>query len=274
MKKLLLLSFFACLFAITSYAQPTSCVPDEMYRDSTFGVYPAPLSANNPDGGIPITACINMPWDFAITVKIPEEVVLQGTPVTLFSVEVALEGAVSGLPDGLTYSCNPPDCIFEPTDTLGCINVYGTTTGPAGQYDVTIATNIKSSFLPTGFPVVLPSNIIAGAEGNYFINVVDETDPDCFVSNVDELLGEKFQVRNLPNPFGAFTNVEIRAEQNDELEFRVYDVFGKLLHSRDVEVFTGKNTFQFDGSNLENGVYIYTIGKDGALISDKMIVNR
>lgn len=274
MKKFILFSFFACVFAITSNAQATSCVPDEMYRDSSFGVYPAPLSASNPDGGIPITACQNMAWDFAITVKIPEEVVLQGTPVTLFSVEVAETGAVSGLPTGFSYSCNPPDCIFEPSDTLGCINVYGTTSDPVGMYDVTIATNIKSSFLPTGFPVTLPSNLIAGAEGNYFINVVDENDPDCFVSNIDELLAEKFHVRNLPNPFGAFTNIEIRADENDELEFRVFDVYGKLLHSRSVEVFTGMNTFQFDGSDLENGVYIYTLGKNGALISDKMIVNR
>ena len=88
------------------------------------------------------------------------------------------------------------------------------------------------------------------------------------------MLAEKFHVRNLPNPFGAFTNIEILAEENDALEFRVFDVYGKLLHSRSVEVFTGKNTFQFDGSDLANGVYIYTLGKNGALISDKMIVNR
>lgn len=274
MKKFILFSFFACVFTITSNAQATSCVPDVLYQDSVFGVYPPPLSAGNPDGGIPISACRNMAWDYSITVKIPEEVVLQGTTVTLFSVEVATTGAVSNLPTGFSYSCNPPDCIFEPADTLGCINLYGVTSDTVGIYDVTIATNIKSSFLPTGFPVTLPSNLIDGAEGNYFLNVVDENDPDCFVSNVDVLLAEKFQVRNLPNPFGAFTNIEIRAEQNDELEFRVYDVYGKLLHSRSVDVFTGMNTFQFDGSNLENGVYIYTIGKDGALISDKMIVNR
>ena len=274
MKKFILFSFFACVFTITSYAQATSCTPNEMYRDSAFGVYPPPLSVNFPTGGIPISACRNQPWDFAITVKIPEEVVLQGTPVTLFSVEVAETGAVSGLPTGFTYSCNPPDCIFEPSDTLGCINIYGITADTVGQYDITIATNIKSSFLPTGFPVTLPSNLIAGAEGNYFINVVDEGDPDCFTSNVDELLAEKFQVRNLPNPFGAFTNFEIRAEENDELEFQIYDVYGKLIHHRNIEVFAGENTFQFDGSNLANGVYIYTLGKDGALISDKMIVNR
>lgn len=274
MKKILLITFFACLYVVTISAQATSCVPDELYRDSVFGVYPPPINAANPDGGIPITACQNMPWDYAITVKIPEEVVLQGTPVTLFSVEVELTGAVTGLPAGLTYSCNPPDCIFEPSDTLGCINIYGTPTDAVGQYDVLISTNIKSSFLPAGFPVTLPSNLIAGAEGNYFINIVDENDPDCFVSDVDELLAEKFRVRNLPNPFGAFTNIEINAEESDELEFRVYDVYGKLIYSQDVAVYTGKNSFQFDGSDLTNGVYIYTIGKDGALISDKMIVNR
>ena len=274
MKKILLFSFFACFYAVTMNAQATSCVPDELYRDSVFGVYPPPLSASNPDGGIQTSACRNMPWDYAITVKIPEEVVLQGTPVTLFSVDVAVTGAVSGLPTGFEYSCNPPDCIFEPSDTLACINVYGTTSDPVGDYDITIATNIKSSFLPAGFPVTLPSNLIAGAEGNYIIKVSDENNPDCFVSNVDELLAEKFQVRNLPNPFGAFTNIEIVAEQNDELEFRVFDVYGKLLHSQDIAVYTGNNSFQFDGSDLANGVYIYTLGKDGSLISDKMIVNR
>ena len=102
----------------------------------------------------------------------------------------------------------------------------------------------------------------------------DRDNVNCFVSNVDELLAEKFQIRNLPNPFGSFTNVEIRAEQDDNLQFRVFDIFGKELHHQNVQVFAGKNTFEFDGSNLVNGVYIYTIGKDGALISDKMIVNR
>ena len=274
MKKFILFSFFACLFAVTSNAQATTCVPNEMYRDSSFGVFPPPISVMNPDGGIPVSACQNMPWDFALTIRIPEEVVLQGTSVALFSIEIAETGAVAGLPTGFSYSCNPPDCIFEPSDTIACVNVFGITADPVGEYDLQIATNIKSSFLPTGFPVTLPSPLIAGAEGNYIIEVVGVNNPDCFVSNIDELLAEKFQVRNLPNPFGAFTNIEIRAEQNDELEFKVYDVFGKLIHSRSIEVFTGQNTFEYDGSNLENGVYIYTIGKDGALVSDKMIVNR
>jgi hypothetical protein len=274
MKKLLLLVFFAMIGLSQTNAQWGTCEPNALYQDSTFGVYPPPLSSNNPDGGIVEKACVNSDFFFIWTVKIPDMIETTILNINVDSIIIEAEGAILNIPAGMTYAMNPIEGVFTPEDSLACITLFGTPT-IAGTYDLKIVMTVYSQDLAIfggSQTFELPSNLLPGAEGNYFLEVLPNGDPSCFV-DTDDLLAESFSIRNLPNPFSDFTNIEIVA-YSDDLTFRVFDLVGNEIHRAVISVNEGLNNHEFDGSRLANGIYLYTIEKEGALVSEKMIINR
>lgn len=284
MKKLLLLSLFSFFFFTHTDAQWGGCDPDLIYADSSFGVYPPPLNTANPDGGITEKACVGESFSFVWTIKIPETVETSVGTVTLDSIIVTTTGAVtdgnSNPPTqvpGMGYVMNPTDGVFTPDDSLACIIFYGIPT-VEGTYDMKIRATIFSSD-PILIPFMgmitfnLPDPLLPGGEGNYFFQVLPTGSSDC-TTNTDDLLASSFSIKNQPNPFSDFTNIEIVAEYSDELNFRVYDMIGKEMHHEVLQVNEGVNNFEFDGSRLSNGIYMYTIEKNGAFVTEKMVINR
>ena len=69
--------------------------------------------------------------------------------------------------------------------------------------------------------------------------------------------------------FSNFISIFVR-----DLIFRVFDLVGNEVHREVISINEGLNNHEFDGSRLANGIYMYTLEKDGALVSDKMIINR
>jgi len=277
MKKLLLFSLFSFFLMNFTSAQSNGCVPNVQYQDSTFGVYPAPYNVDsNPDGGIQEKACVNTPYYFTWTIKIPESVTIACFTATIDSIIVEETGAIVDLPAGMEYSFNPAQGVFVPADSLACITIFGSPE-VANTYDLKIAMTIYSQdLILIGNPqvVTLPDPLFPQADGNYYLEVIDEGSPDCFVDSADDLLAESFSIRNLPNPFSNHTYVEIVAEYSDDLIFRVFDLVGNEVHREVISINEGLNNHEFDGSRLANGIYMYTLEKDGALVSDKMIINR
>lgn len=259
----------------TTSAQSGGCTPDVLYQDSTFGVYPAPLNVDtNPDGGITTQACLNSPYYFTWTVRIPETITIGGFAFPIDSIQVEPTGAIVNLPPGMDYSFNPEIGIFKPADSLACITIFGSPT-MEGTFDLKITMKIYSPLSPTGpQTITLPDPTFPETDGNYFLNVLPEGSPDCFIVASDDLLAESFSIRNLPNPFSDYTNIEIVADRSENLIFRVFDLVGNEIHRETISVTQGINNHEFDGGRLANGIYMYTIEKDGALVSEKMIINR
>lgn len=272
MKRLLLLSLFSFLSFIQINAQFGSCTPLQSIADSTFGVYPPPLNAANPDGGIPTKACLNSPYFFTLTLRIPESIDVGALTIDVDSVVVNTTGAVNNLPPGMSYAMNPTSGVFLPSDSIACITIYGEPS-VVDSFDLAIVVKLFGPLAPGGQELTLPGPIPPEAEGLYRLYVLDEGSTECFV-NTDDILAESFAIENTPNPFTNFTNIKITAERSDDLNFSVFDLTGKEIHREAIRVNTGVNNFEFDGSHLSNGIYIYSIEKDGALISDKMVINR
>ncbi|MBK7303479.1 MAG: hypothetical protein IPI90_09535 [Saprospiraceae bacterium] len=59
-------------------------------------------------------------FEFNLTVKISDTVTIPGVPipVNLNNAKIATKDAISGLPKGITYECNPPDCVFLKTQLV------------------------------------------------------------------------------------------------------------------------------------------------------------
>lgn len=269
MKKAIL--FFFASFVVT-LVSAQSCVPDSLYRDSAVGVYPLPFTDDRPDGGIQIPACINEPYEFVITVKVPPNVTVGGFQLQIDSVSVETTGAVQNLPEGMSYACNPPTCTLVPEDTLSCIVLFGTPTNPAdvGIKDITVNATVHTNIISQ--PIVLPDNTgqFPGADGNYFLEVREEG--ECTVTNTRDYLNQQISLANSPNPFGYETMIEVTSLSREELTFEVFDLVGKRVHTEKVTIIAGTNRIPFDGSQLENGIYHYSFSNGTSRVSNKMVV--
>ncbi len=275
-----------CLISIFSVnalkAQTAPCQPDPLYKDSLAGVYPLPYDAvNYPTGGVNKPACIGKPYSLVFTVKVTDSVTVkfsgQNIAIPVDSVSVEKTGAISGLPTGLSYACNPPNCIFKKR-TSGCVVVAGT---PAASnaikiYPLAIAGRFHSDYFViltqnNYYDVTFPSTLFPG---KYDLSLLAANDAKCTASATNDLTDEITSVRNYPNPFSGHTEIRIESKVSGQFSFEVYDLVGKKVGQQPLSIQVGLNTFGFDADELPNGIYTYTISKGTRLVSNKFVVNR
>ncbi len=268
MKQLLLLAFF--LFFISSQMEAQICEPDQMYADSAFGIYPPPYDPVTMTGGIDESACINQPYSFQLTFKIPETIDIPSPPVTATVESIEVVGLI-GAPEGLTYACNPPDCVFTPDDVLGCLVIYGTATdaNAPGPYELTLEGTVYNNVIDVSFDQLFT---LLGTD-NYEMTLEEEGSGTCFTS-VEEALNDNMTIKTAPNPFSAFTYVTIKSELAETLQFRVVNLLGELVHAEQIAVTSGDNVIEFDGSQLANGVYQFSFSNGADALTQKVVLQK
>lgn len=161
MKRIATLSLFAIAFLTfqieTVSAQCPGCVIDMQCGVGISPVEPTLCPAALPNGsqGVPYeeSATFFMPRDF-VDAASGQSVTLNGITVT----------GVTGMPQGLTYTCNVPTCAYvvtnDPVTQRGCFTICGIPTVP-GNYNVVIAvvanviTPIGTINQPTSFSIPL-----------------------------------------------------------------------------------------------------------------------
>ncbi|MFZ4544972.1 MAG: T9SS type A sorting domain-containing protein [Saprospiraceae bacterium] len=276
MKKILFLLCFVLMSTINLLAQ---CVPNQQYKDSTFGVYPKPYQAQtNPNGGIKESACIGKPYKTVLTAKVPDSIAvpqLGGLRIPMDSIKLDKKSAttVQGLPVGLSYACNPPNCVFA-AKSLGCVTVFGTASSAnaAGDFDIKIElTAYATTFLgPFSTKITYPDPGLA--PGKYTIKLEGATSTTCFVSDVNEKSENVINISASPNPTNDFTAIKFYALEASDFDFVVSNVAGKIVHKENRNVNQGLNTMQFDASALEAGIYIYYVGNAKGKAAGRLVV--
>ena len=225
-----------CFFVSALSAQTLNCVPNVQYKDSTSGVYPPPFDpVAYPKGGIDKPACIGKPYDFVFTIKVDSVIKVFGTSIRLDSVVLAKTGAVSNLPTGITYFCNPPSCVFVKKST-GCAILKGTTTGPAGDYDLIITGKAHVELFPAQ-DITFPGAI---ASGKYTLKVVPANNSACTTSTVfaaDEIAS----MTNAPNPAQLSTVINIESATSGVYDFSVSNVMGQTVFNTHLSIQAGSN---------------------------------
>jgi len=91
---------------------------------------------------------------------------------------------------------------------------------------------------------------------------------------------EKFETpiqsvsQNYPNPFKNQTNIDVRIEKTSSLSIEIKTILGQLVYKHHAgQVQPGTHIFTIDGSNLQAGIYLYTIKTPQQSVTRKMIVN-
>lgn len=270
MKRNLLFPLFVLLvFSVRAQV----CIPnDSVFPPDTTGIYPPPYDSTLMTGGIPESACINEYYESVFTFKVGDTITFNGFQVPLIKISLNPTGAVSGLPPGLTYACNPPTCVFE-ANTSGCAVVYGTVQAgtPPGEYILLINATITLPVfgdIPQTFPGALFPN------SSYSIEVLPEGTPGCFVLNTTLPEGDDIAVSASPNPADGIVNLQVTSRISDEIDLCIFDLTGRLIEHRAVQIHQGENHFTTDFSGYAPGMYLYSFGRGKEGHTGKIVVSR
>jgi len=142
------------------------------------------------------------------------------------------------------YNADDETFTVPMVNAVSLEDFYGNTTASADAIEVHYVTGIT-------FPAIVPIPI-----------------------GVDELSGmSNFKVsQNLPNPTTGITTIEISSETVAPVTIEVLNLTGQVVHTTDAGVINGNMSATIDVSNLEAGVYIYTVIIADERVSKRMIV--
>lgn len=278
--KRLLLAIFTLVFAVSLNVQAQNCMPDPIFADTTAGVYPLPDPVGSPTSSLN-PGCINLEYDQLFTAVVPDSISTEfnGLPITAELISVTVD-TILGLPAGLVYACEPPDCGFLQNST-GCLLFSGVPT-EAGDFLPVVQTTVIADI---GAQIVLPVNFPSQGEpgeveifpGEYKVTIHPEGSGEaaCIVDNVNDALEAVLGVQqNVPNPFSRTTSITIDSKESGAFDFKVYSVIGELVHSEVLTLSTGQNIFEFDGADLNSGMYFYAVGQGNAIVTKRMVVSK
>ncbi|HMW39481.1 MAG: T9SS type A sorting domain-containing protein [Saprospiraceae bacterium] len=249
---------FFLLLCFFSTANAQNCVPDSTYRDSSAGVYPRPVIPGGTGKGIDKKACINKPYEFVFTVTIPDTLTIPGIPflINLNFAKIDTTGAISNLPKGITYACNPPNCTY-PKKTLGCLILKGTPTSDnlPGNYKPVIKLTIGSLLgnLQIDYPgVQFP--------GEYILELLDQ---NCLIATKDiHIVNDQFY----PNPTEGWIN----SREDDISDLRLTDPLGRLIS---FQKSTTDSKFLLP-ENLNDGFYLLSWKSRNKNYIQKILLQR
>jgi hypothetical protein len=79
-----------------------------------------------------------------------------------------------------------------------------------------------------------------------------------------------------PNPTSGQSNVTFTVAEEGTTTLEVYDMSGRMLDALFNGVAQANNDyrFQFDGSTLPNGVYIYRLTTEKEMVNEKFMIAR
>ena len=273
MKKTLLFALLVCSVFNIAQAQVPVCKRDSLVLlDTSAIVSPLPYLPTNPVYRLN-EACIGQPYKQYVTVEVPQTITLSGITAGLVSASLPTTGGVTNLPGGLTYACDPPNCVFN-VGTLGCIVLYGTPNAPSASLPDTLDLKIKASVITTlaafPFPIDIPGPAVPG---NFYL-IVKPAGSVCAVSPTFDPSTQIESMKNTPNPFSGQTLIEVEALESGDFRFEVFDLLGQRVHANTVRLETGTNRFHFDAGSLANGTYLYSLSNGIGRAAKRMVVSR
>ena len=175
---------------------------------------------------------------------------------TVISISYIVIDSVKNLPPGIDYFPNA-DILFA--DTAYCAQITGTP-NQIGNFAlhiyITPYIEISGDFYP-GPQVVDDTSIV--------ITVVD-------VLGIEAKQMTEFQLfQNVPNPFSDITRLAYYAPVNDRIELCVYNILGVQVHQESNYVLPGEHYFEFNGSELQCGTYLYRVKTRDGYYTGKLV---
>lgn len=251
MMRTLLLATLAAA-SINAFSQ---CIPNQLYADSIFGVWPDTTENFAP-------GMVGVFYSDTLNLLVPTDAGLVNPTFSGFVIDSVRMNQLTGLPAGLGVACNSQTgapCTYL-ANQLGCGLIEGTPT-EIGTFPIVIETTVYAQFFGT--------QAIPYSFSGYSITIADNT--AAVENNGPVKLG---RVQNAPNPFADRTMIEFGLSRASTAKIQVFNLVGEKLWSRTVQAKAGMNRVPFEVNELENGIYIYHVEAAGTTYTGRMMVNR
>jgi len=98
-----------------------------------------------------------------------------------------------------------------------------------------------------------------------------DLDPSTGVSDISATQGISVS-QNQPNPFNGTTTIEISSNTTAHAMIEVSNIMGQTVYTMDAGTINGSKKVDLNVSNLESGVYFYTVTIGNESVSKKMII--
>lgn len=197
------------------------------------------------------------PYEVVLTVIPPSGFEFEGNQLSIAYIEI---DSVLNFPPGITYS---PSAGRFYADTAYCVLISGTPT-QTGTFPLNLYV--------TPYIEVPLFGIIKGPQ------TIDSTSVVLTVDNVTSSefpIAEQFEVfQNVPNPFSQSTRIGFHTPTRDNIKLRVYSIIGELIYEESRQVLPGEHFFNFDGSGLLAGSYLYLVTSSSSHQAKKLIKSR
>lgn len=237
-----------------------SCVFDYTWLAlGKSGVYPD--SATNF-----VSGTVGVPYVQHVTVKVPFDTVatIFGSTSTFHFDHIDLQTNITnpvnyGLPPGLALSGTPSNLKFPGNDT-SCMIIQGT---PTTQGSYTLSFTLKTYM--TEFPGI---SVNTQTITYYIINIAPAT------SVATNTTFNFLVAQNSPNPVKDNTAIRFTMPNDGKVKLNVFNVAGQKVAEKEINAARGENSYDFDASQLENGVYLYTVEMNQQKQCRRMVVAR
>lgn len=187
------------------------------------------FSGYNIKKGIADSLCLHIPLEYSFAVKIPKGIS-----------DIPIGKSLQHLPATLKYSCFPVDCHFKQNET-GCITLKGKLDENYG-YDV-----LKMR-------LDIPDSMNFGLnEFGFFVRSISST--ACKTSSIHSLGATRLKINAFPNPFTDYLQIHILTELSGIFDLRLYDINGRMVERRRINLNPGNNRFEFPTKDIPFGVY-------------------
>ena len=78
--------------------------------------------------------------------------------------------------------------------------------------------------------------------------------------------------QNKPNPFNSGTVISFEIPQKANVQFRIVDLFGRIIQDREVKAIKGLNQIKINSKDLSTGLYFYEIEYKSKVKRLKMMI--
>ena len=270
--KRILLSLTALILVISAAAQ---CTPDYDFGDDTFPVYPNPTAGEQFAEGV-----LNEPYTDVLHVLVPSngsELVELLPPefvdfagfidvdsLALISVKVLVNDVNVDISEiGLEALCNnngdsPNACHFL-GGTQYCAALSGTP-NTAGEFPMSVEVALY-------FDLFDSAQELPYTFEDYTLIINETSDSVSELAQVEIGVGQ-----NTPNPASGVTRIEYSLSQPSPVQFKVTNLLGEVVHEEQLSGRRGANTVRFDASELNAGIYLYSVASGQAKTTKRMIV--
>lgn len=249
MKKSLVSVLFTVALTFSISTVSAQCTPDANCIDTEL---PGEICPDTLAQGV-----LSEYYSEVITIIPPYEADL-GDSVIIPIAKIVLTG-IENIPPGLSFASNEPSQEFVVGNTY-CILVSGTPTD-TGTFYLKIITDIYIGTIQ--FPILAQEYIDSTS---VFIKINEQ---DMSIS--DNRYSNFYIYENEPNPFSYETTIGFYSAKSENSKLQIFNQFGQLIYSENKKFPTGENYFDFNGQNLRNGIYFYSISNEKNHIVNKMM---